>query len=171
MRARKTQKQKPKPTALEKAVELLARQEQSSARLREKLRQRDYEAEEIDAAIARLEECHYLNDEESCARQYQKLYEESGMSVRQIEQKLLTRGFPPSLVRASAPKEEGREERELNAALRSLRSRFRAAALRAKMKQFLYRRGFSYGICDSATSAFLEENPELLLKENESYDE
>ncbi|MBQ9633905.1 MAG: regulatory protein RecX [Schwartzia sp.] len=171
MRARKTQKQKPKPTALEKAVELLARQEQSSARLREKLRQRDYEAEEIDAAIARLEERHYLNDEESCARQYQKLYEESGMSVRQIEQKLLTRGFPPSLVRASAPKEEGREERELNAALRSLRSRFRAAALRAKMKQFLYRRGFSYGICDSATSAFLEENPELLLKENESYDE
>ena len=171
MRARKTQKQKPKPTALEKAVELLARQEQSSARLREKLRQRDYEAEEIDAAIARLEERHYLNDEESCARQYQKLYEESGMSVRQIEQKLLTRGSPPSLVRASAPKEEGREERELNAALRSLRSRFRAAAPRAKMKQFLYRRGFAYGICDSATSAFLEENPELLLKENESYDE
>ena len=171
MRARKTQKQKPKPTALEKAVELLARQEQSSARLREKLRQRDYEAEEIDAAIARLEERHYLNDEESCARQYQKLYEESGMSVRQIEQKLLTRGFPSSLVRASAPKDEGREERELNAALRSLRSRFRAAALRAKMKQFLYRRGFSYGICDSATSAFLEENPELLIKEKESYDE
>ena len=171
MRARKTQKQKPKSTALEKAVELLARQEQSSARLREKLRQRDYEAEEIDAAMARLEERHYLNDEESCARQYQKLYEESGMSVRQIEQKLLTRGFPSSLVRASAPKDEGREERELNAALRSLRSRFRAAALRAKMKQFLYRRGFSYGICDSATSAFLEENPELLLKENESYDE
>ena len=163
MRARKTQKQKPKPTALEKAVELLARQEQSSARLREKLRQRDYEAEEIDAAIARLEERHYLNDEESCARQYQKLYEESGMSVRQIEQKLLTRGFPSSLVRASAPKDEGGEERELNAALRSLRSRFRAAALRAKMKQFLYRRGFSYGICDSATSAFLEENPELLF--------
>lgn len=171
MRARKTQKQKPKPTALEKAVELLARQEQSSTRLREKLRQRDYEAEEIDAAIARLEDRHYLNDEESCARQYQKLYEESGMSVRQIEQKLLTRGFPSSLVRASAPKDEGREERELNAALRSLRSRFRAAAFRAKMKQFLYRRGFSYGICDSATSAFLEENPELLLKENESYDE
>lgn len=171
MRARTTQKQKPKPTALEKAVELLARQEHSSARLREKLRRRDYAPEEIDAAIARLEERHYLNDEESCARQYQKLYEESGMSVRQIEQKLLTRGFPSSLVRVSAPKDEGREERELSAAIRSLCSRFRAAAPRAKMKQFLYRRGFSYGICDSATSAFLEEYPELLLKENESYDE
>jgi regulatory protein len=171
MRARTTQKQKPKPTALEKAVALLAMQEQSSAKLREKLRQRDYASEEIDAAIARLEERHYLNDEESCARQYQKLYEESGMSVRQIEQKLLTRGFPSSLIRASAPKDDGKNERELNAAIRSLRSRFRAAAPRAKMKQFLYRRGFSYGLCDSATSAFLEENPELLLKENESYDE
>ena len=169
MRTRTTQK--PKPTALEKAVALLARQEQSSAKLREKLRQRDYAPEEIDAAIARLEERRYLNDEEACARQYQKLYEETGMSVRQIEQKLLTRGFPSSLVRASAPKEAGRDERDLGAALRSLRSRFHAAAPRAKMKQFLYRRGFSYGICDSATSAFLEENPELLLKENESYDE
>ena len=170
MRTRTTQK--PKPTALEKAVALLARQEQSSAKLREKLRQRDYAPEEIDAAIARLEERHYLNDEEACARQYQKLYEETGMSVRQIEQKLLTRGFPSSLVRASAPKEAaGRDERDLGAALRSLRSRFHAAAPRAKMKQFLYRRGFSYGICDSATSAFLEEHPEYLIEENESYDE
>ena len=169
MRTRTTQK--PKPTALEKAVALLARQEQSSAKLREKLRQRDYAPEEIDAAIARLEERHYLNDEEACARQYQKLYEETGMSVRQIEQKLLTRGFPSSLVRASAPKEAGRDERDLGAALRSLRSRFHAAAPRAMMKQFLYRRGFSYGICDSATSAFLEEHPEYLIEENESYDE
>ena len=171
MRTRTTQKQKPKPTALGKAVELLARQEQSSARLKEKLRRRDYGTEEIDAAIARLEERHYLNDEESCARQYQKLYEETAMSVRQIEQKLLTRGFASSLVRASAPKDEDRDERERNAALRSLRSRFRAAAPMAKMKQFLYRRGFSYGTCDSATATFIEENPELLLKENESYDE
>ncbi len=169
MRTRTTQK--PKPTALEKAVALLARQEQSSAKLREKLRQRGYAPEEIDAAIARLEERHYLNDEEACARQYQKLYEETGMSVRQIEQKLLTRGFPSSLVRASAPKEAGRDERDLDAALRSLRSRFHAAAPRTKMKQFLYRRGFSYGICDSATSAFLEEHPEYLIEENESYDE
>lgn len=171
MRARTTQKQKPKPPALEKAMELLARQEQSSARLREKLRQRGYASEEIDAAIARLEERRYLNDEESCARQYQVMYEETAMSVRQIEQKLLARGFPSSLVRASAPQDDGRDERERNAAVRSLRSRFRASAPRAKMKQFLYRRGFSYGVCDSATSAFLEENPELLIEENESYDE
>lgn len=169
MRARATQK--PKPAALEKAMALLARQEQSSAKLREKLRQRGYAAEEIDEAIARLEERRYLDDEESCARQYQTMYEETAMSVRQIEQKLLTRGFPSSLVRASAPQDDGKDERERNAAVRSLRSRFRSAAPMAKMKQFLYRRGFSYGICDSATSAFLEENPELLIKEKESYDE
>ena len=171
MRTRTTQKQKPKPTALGKAVELLARQEQSSARLKEKLRQRDYGTEEIDAAIARLEERHYLNDEEACARQFQKFYEETGMSTRQIQQKLLTRGFSPDTVRASVPEDDDREAREQNAARESLRRKFRAPALRAKMKQFLYRRGFSYGICDSAVSAFLEETPELIMKENDPYDE
>lgn len=171
MRARTTQKQKPKLTALEKAVAILAVQEQSSARLRDKLRQRGYEPEEIDAAIARLEERHYLDDEAACARQFQKMYEETGMSVRQIGQKLLTRGFPPDLVRASAPEDDDRAGREQNAALQSLRKKFRTAAPRAKMKQFLYRRGFSYGVCDSAVSVFLEENPELLVEENDSYDE
>ncbi len=171
MRARTTQKPRPKPTALEKAVAILAIQEQSSARLREKLQQRGYEAEEIDAAIARLEERHYLDDEAACARQYQKLYEETGMSVRQIEQKLLTRGFPSSLVRNSAPEDDDREDRETNAAMQSLRKKFHAPAPRAKMKQFLYRKGFSYGVCDSTVSAFLEENPEFILEENDSYDE
>ena len=171
MRTRTAQNQKPKPTALEKAVALLARQEPSSARPRGKLRQRGYAAEEIDAAIARLEERHYLNDEESCARQYQRMYEETGMSARQIEQKLLARGFTLAMVRASAPGDEDRENRERNAAREALRRKFRAPAPRAKMKQFLYRRGFSYGICDGATSAFLEENPELSIEENEPYDE
>ena len=162
---------KPKPTALEKAVELLAAREQSKRRLTDKLRQRGYGMEEIDAAVERLEERHYLDDEEACARQYQKMYEETGMSARQIEQKLLTRGFPPSLVRASAPEGDGQDAREEKAALASLRRRFRAAAPRSKMKQFLYRRGFSYGVCDSAVSAFSEENPELVIKENDPYDE
>ena len=93
------------------------------------------------------------------------------MSCRQIEQKLLTRGFTPALVRASAPQDPDRDEREKKAAVRSLKGKFHGPSQTEKMKQFLYRRGFSYGICDSATSAFIEENPEMLLKENESYDE
>ena len=52
---------KEKPTALVKAVDLLAQQEHSEARLREKLIRRDYAAEEIDEAVTRLKEKHYLN--------------------------------------------------------------------------------------------------------------
>ncbi len=162
---------KPKPTALEKAVELLAVQDHSKRRLSEKLRLRGYEAEEIEAAVARLEERHFLDDEATCARMFERLYEEGVMSVRQIEQKLLQRGFPSSVVRASAPEDDDRETREQNAAIRALRSRFRAAAPTVKMKQFLYRRGFSYGICNAATEAFLDENPEFKMEEKDPYEE
>ena len=163
--------ERPKPTALAKAVELLAGQEHSKRRLSEKLRIRGYEEEEIDGAVERLEEKHYLDDEAACARAYQRFYEEGAMSCRQIEQKLLSRGFPPELVRASAPQDSDRDGREKTAALWSLKGRFRGPALREKMKQFLYRRGFSYGVCDAAVEAFLEENPEFRMEETDSYEE
>ena len=163
--------ERPKPSALAKAVELLAGQEHSKRRLTEKLRVRGYEEEEIDGAVERLEERHYLNDEAACARAYQRFYEDGAMSCRQIEQKLLTRGFPPALVRASAPQDPDRDEREKKAAIRSLRGKFHGPPQTEKMKQFLYRRGFSYEVCDAAVEAFLEENPEFRMEEKDSYEE
>ena len=163
--------EKRKPSALEKAVELLAAQEQSERRLREKLLRRGYEAEEVDAVIVRLQERHYLDDEAACGRAFRRLYEESSMSVRQIGQKLYAKGYSPELIRASLPEDDDRGAREREAARRALRSRFHAAAPRAKMKQYLYRRGFSYGICDTATDLFLEENPEFKMEETDSYEE
>ncbi|MBR1759864.1 MAG: regulatory protein RecX [Schwartzia sp.] len=158
---------KPKPSALEKAVELLAAREQSKRRLSDKLRLRGYEEEEIDAALARLEERRYLDDEAACARAFQRMYEDGAMSLRQIGQKLLQRGFPAALVRASAPEDEGRDGHERQAAARALRGRFRSPAPRAKMKQFLYRRGFSCEVCDAATDAFLADHPEFMMKETD----
>ena len=163
--------ERPKPSALAKAVELLAGQEHSKRRLTEKLRIRGYEEEEIDGAVERLEARHYLDDEAACARAYQRFYEDGAMSCRQIEQKLLTRGFPPALVRASAPQDPDRNEREKKAAVRSLRGKFHGPSQTEKMKQFLYRRGFSYEVCDAAVEAFLEDNPEFRMEEKDSYEE
>ena len=163
--------ERPKPSALAKAVELLAGQEHSKRRLTEKLRIRGYEEEEIDGAVERLEERHYLNDEAACARAYQRFYEDGAMSCRQIEQKLLTRGFPPALVRASAPQDPDRDEREKKAAVRSLKGKFHGPLQTEKMKQFIYRRGFSYEVCDAAVEAFLEDNPEFRMEEKDSYEE
>ena len=56
---------RPRKTALMTAVDLLARQEQSEQKLRDKLARKGYELEEIDKAVARLIEKHYLNDEDA----------------------------------------------------------------------------------------------------------
>ena len=142
---------KTKKTALVQAVDLLARQEQSTNKLREKLQQRGYAEDEIEAAIQRLEERHYLNDADACARQFQFLYEESRQSVRQICAKLMQRGFESSLVRECVPRDI--YEREKKAAMRCLSLKFRPSAEEQKMMQHLYRKGFD----SSAIRAAVEE--------------
>ena len=145
------QQPKNKKTALVQAVDLLARQEQSTNKLREKLQQRGYAGDEIEAAIQRLEERHYLDDADACARQFQFLYEESRQSVRQICAKLMQRGFESSLVRECVPRDI--YEREKKAAMRCLNLKFRPSAEEQKMMQHLYRKGFD----SSAIRAAVEE--------------
>src|SRR6185437_7480767 len=54
---------KPGPSAYDKALGLLARREQSKRELRRKLDQGGYASGESDAALARLGEQHYQDDE------------------------------------------------------------------------------------------------------------
>lgn len=61
---------KPAKTALVAAVDILARQEHSENKLREKLIRKGYAEAEINQAIDRLQEKHYLCDEDACARQF-----------------------------------------------------------------------------------------------------
>ncbi len=151
------QRSKPTLSALEKATALLARQEQSSKRLRDKLRLRGYEQEEIDAAIARLQEKRYLNDEEACQRQFEFLYEESRQSVRQICAKLMQRGFESSLVHSCIPKDGNAVyERESKAADKCLYLSFKPGADEQRMLRYLYSRGFENSICRSAVERFQE---------------
>ena len=145
---------KPQKTALIYASDLLARQEQSSARLREKLRRKGYEEEEADKAIACLAERGYLDDAAACARQFRFLYEDSRQSVRQICAKLMQRGFPSGIVRECVPQDM--DERETGAAKRSLEIKFRPSADRRKMQAYLYRRGFDSDIVRAAVDAFAD---------------
>lgn len=128
-------------TALVCAADLLARQEQSRRRLHDKLRRRGYGEEETAAALDRLEERHYLDDEELCRRQFRFLYESSRNSVRQIMAKLMTRGFSRELVEACVP--EDASARDQAAAAKQLRVKFRPEADRRKMMASLCRAGFS----------------------------
>ena len=141
-----------KKTALMYAVDLLARQEQSEKRLREKLARKGYEEEEIEAALARLHEKHYLSDEEACQRQFDYLYRESRSSVRQICLKLQQRGFEGSLVRQCVPRDTF--EREQKAALKNLSLKFKPSADQQKMLASLYRAGFDTSVCRGAVEEF-----------------
>ena len=151
---KKAERQRPttEKTALMKAVDLLARAEQSTALLQEKLKQRGYEAEEVEEAIKTLTERGYLDDEEACRRQFAFLYEESRQSVRQIAAKLMKKGFDRSLILACVPDDTfGREK---DAALRCLSVHFKRSAAAQKILEHLYRRGFSSDVCRAAVREF-----------------
>lgn len=154
----RAKKERPRPACWTKATELLGQQELSSAKLAEKLRQRGYEAEEIAAVIARLQERRFLNDTEAAARQVNYFYTDERLSMRAIRQKLHERGFTSEDIDAAWP--EDREEidaRELRAAKRALRGK-KADKGEDKLAQALYRRGFSTSICYRAVKEYIEEN-------------
>ena len=127
-------------SVLAKAAELLARQEESSQRLREKLLLRGYESGEIEEAIGYLQKKHYLDDEAACKHQFSYLYEESSESVRRICAKLMQRGFRADMVASCVP--DDTVEREREAAKKQLRRKSRQAVPSDRLKQYLFRRGF-----------------------------
>ena len=152
---------RPLKPALVYAVDLLARQDYSEKRLREKLTAKGYEDEEIEAAVLRLQEKHYLNDEESCGRRFRYLYTESSYSVRQICVKLMERGYASRLVKSCIP--EDREEvsqREYTAALRVLESKYRRSQDKQKLLAAMFRRGFPSSSVYQAVNDFLTDDEE-----------
>lgn len=150
-------------SALMKATDLLAMSEQSSKTLRRKLLARKYDAEEVDAAIEKLQKYNYLNDEEFCKRQFENFYAAGKLSVRQICVKLVQRGFDSSFVEKLIP--EDSYEHELNAATNALEKKFAPQTFddakelykfKTKLWQHLASKGFSSEIISAAVENFLE---------------
>lgn len=146
---------KPAKTALVAAVDILARQEQSENKLREKLIHKGYAEAEISQAIARLQERHYLCDEDACVRQFEYLYQESSKSVRQICVKLMQRGFSSALVKECVPADTF--EREKQAALRVLQLKYKPAADKQKLMASLYRKGYDSSAIRAAVAEFIDD--------------
>ena len=151
-------------TALMTAAELLARQEQSSNHLRRKLLAKKYSATEVDSAIETLQERNYLNDEETCRQQFEYLYGENKLSVRQICVKLIQRGFDSEFVKNLIPNDS--DERELKVATYTLEKNFSKINFdvddkeKFKLKQKIYRhlatKGFSSEIISVVMENFFE---------------
>ena len=148
---------KTKKTALMKATELLANQEQSSATLRKKLLVRKYDAQEVDAAIEKLKKYNYLDDAETCRRQFEIFYAEGKLSIQQIIIKLIQRGFDKDFIEELIP--DDFEEHERLAAEKLLAKKFTSAENfdKAKAWQFLSARGFDGEIALSVIENFTQE--------------
>lgn len=144
----------PTKTALVAAVDILARQEYSEAKLCEKLLRKGYGEGDIAAAIARLKARHYLNDAEACQRQFDFLYHESRNSLRQICLKLRQRGFRKEDIDACRPQDV--YAREKSAALRVLALKFPRGGERQKMMANLYQKGFDSGAARAAVAEYQE---------------
>ncbi|WP_338624961.1 RecX family transcriptional regulator [Selenomonas sp. TAMA-11512] len=143
---------KSEKTALMTATDLLARAEQSSGRLKDKLRLRGYDEAEAAEAVEKLTERGYIDDADACRRQFDFLYEESRQSVRQIMAKLLQRGFSQELIRSCVPDDIC--ERERAAAIRALELKYKPDADRKKMMEHLYRKGYDSSVIRSAVEEF-----------------
>jgi len=142
-----------KKTALQKATDLLARQDQSSAVLRRKLLARKYDAQEVDEAIDKLQKYNYLNDEELCRHQFENFYAEGKLSLRQILIKLIQRGFDKNFIEQLIP--DDFEEHERLVAANMLAKKFpRDENFNpSKAWQFLSSRGFDGEIISSVVNA------------------
>lgn len=151
-------------TALMKAAELLARREQSSKILRQKLLSKKYPEAEADAAIKILQDRNYLNDEESCRRQFEIFYSEEKLSVKQICMKLIQRGFDSDFVKNLIPADSDKHDKKI--AEKILEKKIRTINfheldakefLKAKNKlyQNLAAKGFSSEIIFAAMENFL----------------
>ena len=109
-------------TALQKATDLLARQDQSEKILRQKLLLKKYDGAEVDDAINKLKKFKYLNDEETCARLFENLYAEETLSVKQICLKLIQRGYDSAFIKNLIPADTF--QHEYNAALKVATKKF-----------------------------------------------
>ena len=123
-----------------------------------------YPEAEADAAIKILQDRNYLNDEESCRRQFEIFYSEEKLSVKQICMKLIQRGFDSDFVKNLVPADSDKHDKKI--AEKILEKKIRTInfheldakeILKAKNKlyQNLAAKGFSSEIIFAAMENFL----------------
>lgn len=152
-------------TALVAAVDLLALRSHSVKELREKLCRKGYEEDEVATAVEALTKRGYLNDQELCAWTYRRYLEEARHSLRQMECKLLQKGFSQACIRAC--RGDGDQAAEKMAADKVLRSRYTSPdkAPPLRMMQYLYGKGFGGDAIKEAVKDFTKQDATIFCDE------
>ena len=145
---------KPQPSAFNKALGLLARREQSAKELKRKLDRQGYESDETGAALDRLQELSFQNDERFAGSLARTRYMQ-GHGPRRILAELRTHGLDDDACRAALDEVDADW---VGSARRQYQRRYGAkpAADRqetARRAAFLLRRGFDAATVRAITHA------------------
>jgi regulatory protein len=149
---------KAKPSAYDKALGLLARREHSRKELRQKLSRNGYAGEEAGAALDRLGEQHY-QDDERFAQALIRNRSAQGYGPMRLRAELKSHGLSEARIRDLL---DAAGIDWAQAAAAQLRRRYGAAAAgdpaeRARRAQFLLRRGFPAATVRDVTHADVDD--------------
>ena len=145
-------------TALVYATDLLALQDYSESRLRQKLVDREYSEDEINDAIEKLKKYKFIDDERACSSRFEMMYNSNRYSTRNICFKLLQLGFDEQLIKSCKPEDYSTHDEIV--AEKLLKSKFKTMPDdNKKLWTFLSTKGFDYSIVSSVINKFKNENP------------
>jgi regulatory protein len=149
-----------RPGAFARALDLLARRPHFRAELARKLLARGFEAGEVEAALARVAELGYLDDDGLATAYAAELAGRKGLGRARIGRELARRGAPEEAVEraAGALDEEAELARARAAAGRWARGR---AADGAALARHLDRKGFARHVIFRVLKEFAAEAGDL----------
>jgi regulatory protein len=149
---------KPKASAYNKALGLLARRDHSRKELRQKLDRSGYARDESSEAIDRLGEQHY-QDDDRFAEALIRNRSAQGYGPMRLRAELKSHGLPDARIRSLL---DAADIDWAESAAAQLRRRYRTAgtsdpAERARRAQFLLRRGFPAATVRDVTHADVDD--------------
>jgi regulatory protein len=150
--------EKPKPSAYNKALGLLARREHSRRELRQKLGRNGYAGDEAAEALDRLGEQQY-QDDDRFAEALIRNRSGQGYGPMRLRAELKSHGLPDARIRSLL---DAADIDWASSAAGQLRRRYGAAgtsdpAERTRRAQFLLRRGFSAATVRDVTHADVDD--------------
>ena len=156
------EKMKPEASAFDTALYLLGFKDRTEKELSDKLRDKGYDEEEIEAAIAKCTEYGYINDCRFAAVYARNRMMQKGDRLIRME---LSRKGVSDEVSGSAIDDLSRDESE--AGFELLNRRYRGQDLsddsvRRKAFGFLMRRGFSYDSIRQGMSAYEKKSLDII---------
>ncbi len=157
-RSRGDKNDKPRRSAYDKALALLARREQSRRELRERLQRDGYARDEVTEALARLSDDGY-QDDARFAEMMVRSRVAHGYGPRRIRAELRTHDIDDGSIRRQLDALQVDWKLEASAQLRRRYGDRPSAdyAERAKRAQFLLRRGFEAATVNSVTRANVDD--------------